>query len=460
MRGMNRRGFIKRTAVGAATPAVSSFAQTKAAGPNDRIGIGVIGCGGMGRMDLIDFQKNREVEIVAVCDVYQPAMETALKLAGNMAAGHGDYRRVLDNKNVHAVVVATPDHWHPLITVDACNADKDVYVEKPISQCVREGRLMVEAARRNKRIVQVGIQQRSGSHFQRAIRVVQDGRIGKVHYAQCWNHNRVSPEGIGFPPDSAPPPGLDWDFWLGPAPMVPYNPARRNFRVFWDYAGGELTNWCVHLIDVIHWALNVDIPLSAASSGGKYYVKDCRECPDTQEVIWEYPGDCLIRYSTLFHNSYGHNGNPGWKPFGSYGILLQGTQGTLFIDRGGYEIIPQAKVRAEKVSQSSREAFDDLSGVGLYYTTEIGGERGTTSLQHMPHVRNFLDCMKTRKLPAGDIEIGHLSTATCHLGNIALRTGQKILWDAKTEKITNSAEANAMLARHYREPWHLPGLER
>ena len=455
---MNRRGFIKRTAVGAAAPAASIFRQSGAAGPNDRIGIGVIGCGGMGRMDLLDFRKNPDVEILAVCDVHQPAVEAARKLAGDGAAGYSDYRRLLDDKRVDAVVVATPDHWHPLITVDACNAGKDVYVEKPISHNVREGRLMVEAARRNRRIVQVGIQQRSGTHFQRAVKAVQDGTIGKVHYAQCWNHNRASAEGMGFPPDSPPPPDLDWDFWLGPAPWVPYNPARLNFRVFWDYAGGELTNWCVHLIDVIHWALEADAPLTVASSGGKFHVRDCRECADTQEVIWEYPGDCLVRYSTLSHNSHGHNGDPGWKPFGSYGIMFHGSRGTLFVDRAGYEIVPQAAVHSESVSQSFREAFDDLSGAGLYYSTESVAERGTTSLQHLPHVRNFLDCVKSRDLPAGDIEIGHRSTTTCLLGNIALRTGQKLSWDAEAEQITNSVEANGMLTRRYRSPWHLPGL--
>jgi predicted dehydrogenase len=448
---MNRRGFLKRGAVAA------GMAQAKAAA-NDRIGIGVIGCGGMGRMDLADFQKNPEVDIVAVCDVFRPNAEAARQLTGGKAEILGDYRRVLDRKDVDAVVVATPDHWHALMAVDACDAGKDVYVEKPISHNVREGRLMVDAARRNKRVVQVGIQQRSGSHFQRAVRTVQEGRIGEVHFAQCWNHNYGSPQGMGFPADTDPPSDLDWDAWLGPAPKIPYNPARRNFRIFWDYAGGELTNWCVHLLDVVHWATGHDEPLSVVSSGGKYYVNDCRDSPDTQEVVWEYP-NCLVRYSTLLHNSYGPNGHPGNKPFGSYGIMLQGTLGTLFIDRSGYEIIPQMKSNAEKVSQGFREAFDDLSGLGLYFTTEAVPERGTTSLQHMPHVRNFLDCMKSRQLPAGDIEIGHKSTVPCLIGNIAHRVGQKLLWDAKLEKFSNNPQANALLSRPYRKPWRLAGME-
>jgi predicted dehydrogenase len=227
--------------------------------------------------------------------------------------------------------------------------------------------------------------------------------------------------------------------------------------VFWDYAGGELTNWGVHLIDIVHWAAGVDAPLTVSSSGGRYFAKDCRDCPDTQEALFEYPG-LLLHYSTLQHNSYGHNGDPGWKPFGSYGILLHGTVGTLFIDRAGYQIYPQMTSHAEKVSMGSRDAFDDLTGVGFYYTSDGPSERGATSMQHLPHVRNFLDCMKTRARPAGDVETGHRSTAACLLGNIAFRTGQKLVWDGAAERITNSADANAMLTRPYRAPWKLPGM--
>lgn len=426
---------------------------------SDRLGVAVIGCGGMGRMDLTDFHHQPDARIVAVCDVFRPAAEKAREIAGGQAEVYSDFRRVLERKDVDAVVVATPDHWHPLITVQACDAGKDVYVEKPISHSVREGRLMVEAARRNQRIVQVGIQQRSGSHFQRAAKAVQDGRIGKVHFAQCWNHGfSTDSKGMGFPPDAETPSDLDWDMWLGPAPKRPYNPSRRNFRVFWDYAGGELTNWCVHLIDIVHWATGLDSPVTVTSSGGKWYFQDCRECPDTQEVLWEYPENLLIRYSTLAHNSYGPNGHPGNKPFGSYGIMLQGTKGTLFVDRAGYEITPQMASHSEKVSQGFRDAYDDLQGVGIWFDSLGTAERGTTSVQHAPHVRNFLDCVKSRQRPAGDIEIGHRSTATCLLGNIALRTGMKLKWDAQQERFTNSEEANRMLTREYRAPWKLAGM--
>jgi len=448
---MNRRSFLQS---GAALTGASGLAPAAA---SDRLRVAVIGCGGQGRNNLGDFQKNPDVEIAAVCDVFRPNLDRAKEMTAGKAESYTDFRRVLERKDIDAVVVATPDHWHALIAISACEAGKDVYVEKPISHNVREGRLMVEAARRHKRIVQVGLQQRSGTHFQRAVKAVQDGRIGQVLFAQCWNHN-AGARGLGFPNDTEPPADLDWDFWLGPAPKVPYNPARRSFHSWFDYGGGELTNWCVHLIDVVHWATGLDRPLTVTSSGGKLHFKDCRENPDTLEVLWEYPG-MLVRYSTLVHNSFGPNGDPGNKPFGSYGIMLQGTKGTLMVDRAGYQIVPQMAGNTDKGAQGSLNAYDDLLGVGFYYTAEGVSERGTTSVQHFPHVRNFLDCVRSRKQPTVDIETGHHSTVTCLIGNIALRVGQKLQWDAQAERFKNSTEANALLTRQYRAPWRLPGLE-
>jgi predicted dehydrogenase len=433
----------------------SSLAHPKIASPNDRIGVGLIGCGGMGRLNLVDFLKQPEVQAVAVCDVYQANMEKALALTEGKAKTYKDYRRLVENKDIDVVIIATPDHWHPLTCIDACKAGKDVYVEKPISNCIREGRLMVEAVRKTNRVVQVGLQQRSGTHFQRAVRIVQEGQLGKIHYVQCWNHEFRAREGMGNPPDSDPPPGLDWDFWLGPAPNVPFNANRfgGSFRWFFDYGGGKLADWGTHLIDVVHWAMNVQSPLSVSSSGGKYYLTDNRDTPDTQEVTYEYPG-FLLHYSVLHHNTYGHNGNPGAKPYGSYGILFQGTEGTLFIDRAGYEVIPQSEGQTEP-DAPKRDVVDDLTGNSVYYTSKLPPARATTSVQHLPHVRNFLDCVKTRQQPNASIESGHWTTTACHLGNISLRVGQKILWDAKKEQITSPAEANRLVTRPYRSPWKL-----
>src|SRR5512135_307898 len=214
MNTIDRRDFLKSSALGASAPVVAALSEeAKQSASGERIGVGLIGCGGMGQMNFVDFQRNPEVAILAVCDVFRPNAERARQLTANQAQIYGDYRQVLERNDVQAVIIATPDHWHPLMAVDACNAGKDVYVEKPVSYCIREGRLMVEAARRNRRIVQVGIQQRSGSHFRRAVQAVREGRIGTVHYAQCWNHYQSSPSGIGNPADADPPSGLDWDFW-------------------------------------------------------------------------------------------------------------------------------------------------------------------------------------------------------------------------------------------------------
>ena len=218
---VNRRTFFQTS--GVATLAGPAFAQSAA--PSDRLGIAIVGCGGMGRMDLTDFAKQPDVEIRAVCDAFRPAADQARQMTGGRAEPFSDFRRVLERKDIDAVVIATPDHWHALMMIMACEAGKDVYVEKPISHNVREGRLMVEAARRHNRVAQVGIQQRSGAHFQRAVKAVQDGRIGDVRFAQVWNHN-YSPDrrGMGFPDPAAPPAGLDWDLWLGPAPRSPTPP--------------------------------------------------------------------------------------------------------------------------------------------------------------------------------------------------------------------------------------------
>ncbi len=451
---MNRRDLFKSAALAGA------FAGQTRAAANDRIAVGVIGCGGMGRMDLADFQKQPDAEIVAVCDVYQRNLEEAHKLTGGKAHTYSDFRKLLDDRQIDAVVIATPDHWHPLIAVAACAAGKDVYVEKPVSNVVREGRLMVEAARRHKRIMQVGLQQRSGSHFQRAAQIVRSGAIGDIHYVQTWIHEAASPEGMGNPPDTDPPAGLDYEMWLGPAPQVPFNSEHflGNWRSFRDYGGGRITDWGVHLVDVVHLAMGVDTPQTVTASGGKFYIRDRRDTPDTHEVTWEYPG-FLLHFTALYHNSYGHNGDAGHKPFGSYGIQFHGTRGTLFVDRAGYEITPQMKSHMEPGGISFRAAFDDLTGVSMYYDLDGPAGRGTTSVQHMPHVRNFLDCVKSRQMHVADIEIGHRATSACHLGNIALRTGRKLKWDGQQERFTGDDEANRLLVRKYRAPWKLEGMD-
>lgn len=451
---MNRRELVRSSLAFAAASSTQLKAAKPGAGANDRIGVALIGCGGMGKMDLKDFQTFPEVEIVALCDVDQNQIPKAQSLVnGKPPRIEADFRKVLAAPDVDAVIIATPDHWHALISVQACEAGKDVYVEKPIATSPREARLMVEAARKHDRVVQVGIQQRSGSHFQRAVDLVKSGAIGKVVYAEAWNHGRTARTGIGHVAPSAPPPGLDWDMWLGPAPAAPFraNIHPRAWRVFYDYGGGNLADWGVHLLDIIQWAIQADTPLSVHTTGGKLWTDDDRTTPDTLNAVYEYPG-VMVNYTHMNHCNYGRS-----ERF--YGIIFHGSDAALLLDRSGYEIVPNTTKHVDPAGEIYRGAFDDMIGTGTYFVGARTPEHGSTSLQHVPHIANFLSCVRSRKRPAGDIEIGFHATLPCLLGNISYRMKHKVVWDPETERITNYEPANALLTRHYRAPWHLAGLE-
>jgi predicted dehydrogenase len=324
------------------------------------------------------------------------------------------------------------------MTVMACQAGKDVYVEKPSSVAIAEGRKMVEAARKYGRVVQVGTQQRSASHFQEAVRLVREGHLGTVTSVRTWNVGNQSPDGIGNPPDSDPPAGLDWDLWLGPAAKCPFNANRFGvvpdnysyFRWFWDYAGGMMTDWGVHLIDIVQWAMQVDAPLAASASGGKFLLTDNRETPDTLIATFQYP-TFVLTYENRTCNGRAVNGH-------GYGIEFYGSDGTLFVDREGFELLPETRKvgtdivkRAEPVTRASVP-------------------------DNPTHARDFLDAMKSRRKPICDIEIGHRSTSTAILGNMAFRSGSTVVWDAKTERVANdNAKAAELVERAYRAPWVL-----
>ncbi|HUU13830.1 MAG TPA: Gfo/Idh/MocA family oxidoreductase, partial [Terriglobia bacterium] len=274
---INRRDFMKRAALTSATVslAMSGLSTRSVLGANDKIRLGVIGTGRQGVDNMQNFMQHG-VEVAGVCDVFEPNLEKGLKAAGGNAKTYTDFRLMLEDKDIDVIIVATPDHWHPQQCVMGCQAGKDVYVEKPISVAVEEGKKMVEAARKYKRVVQVGTWQRSNIHFQKAASAIQQGMIGDVSFVRTWNYSNIHPDGIGNPPDSDPPAGLDWDMWLGPAPMVPYNWNRfgvgdrwSTFRYFYDYANGWLGDWCVHLLDIVQWAMNVDGPTAITASGSK-----------------------------------------------------------------------------------------------------------------------------------------------------------------------------------------------
>jgi predicted dehydrogenase len=438
---MNRRHFVTAAAATAAS-------YQRILGANERVRMGFIGLGNRGDQVLDAFLEHGDQEVAAVCDLREDYMDFAHKKSRGNPAHYKDYRKLLEQKTVDAVAIATPDHWHALMCIDACNAGKDVYVEKPLSLTVVEGRKMVEAVRRNKRVSQVGVHRRSSPFCREAAELVRGGGIGHVSMAASYNIRNEWPHGIGNPPDSAPPPGVDWDLWLGPAPEVPYNRNRAfyNFRWFWHYSGGQVTNWGVHLLDMIHWGLAKDAPLSVAAVGGRFAVKDNREVPDTCEVIYEYPGGTIARFS-----QYSANGGPSPR---SCEVEYRGTLGTLYLLSAGYEVLPD---RIQEPEIFIRTPLDRTTERQQRATakTRIEARQVKGSADTAFHARNFLDCVKSRSVTNCDIEVGHRSTTAALIGNIALRTRAHLQWDSKAERFPNHREANNYLHYEYRAPWKL-----
>ena len=436
--------FTRRTAVAALTAA----SYRRLLGANDRVQVGFIGYGLIGSQHVHDFKNQKDVDLAAMCDVYQPRLEQGVAATGQAAKPYSDFRKMLDNKDLQAVVVSTPDHWHAMMTMMACAAGKDVYVEKPLTVFVQEGRWMIDVARKHNRVVQVGTQQRSGKNYQKAKQLLESGYIGEIVSARGGSYRNVMP-GFGSPADSTAPNDFDYDMWLGPAPKRPYNKQRGiyHFRWFWDYSGGQMTNLGAHEIDIIHWVMNVKGPTAVSSSGGRFALKDLGETPDTQDALYEYPGfttECSFREA-----SAGRRAGAGLEFFG--------TKGSMTISRTGFEVFPDMKTAPENLIP----AFQGPHPAGGPVRRDVKPEPwvaaikepGSSAEQFDLHVRNFLDCIKSRQRPIADVEGGHQATTACHLANISFRTGRKIRWDAEKEQITGDAEANAMLVRPYRKPW-------
>jgi len=427
--------------------AVTAASYSKILGANGRVAVGFIGYGLIGRQHVHDFKNQPDVDLAAMCEVCQPRLDEGLAACGPGAKPYRDFRRMLDNKDIHAVVVSTPDHWHALLTIMACAAGKDVYVEKPMTLFIKEGRWMTEAARRYRRVVQCGTQQRSGPHYQKGRQVTRDAYFGKVMSARMRAFRNVMP-GFGNPPDGPPPPDLDYNMWLGPAPLRPYNPHRAlyHFRWFWDYSGGQMTNLGAHDIDIVQWYMGVKGPRAVSSSGGRFALEDNGETPDTQDSVFEYPG--FTTEHAIREASAGHR--PG------FGLEFYGTKGSMRITRGGFEVFPDMKI-------------DPANAIPVFEGQPTGGPQhssakptpwidpmkmpGSSPQQFALHVRNFLDCIKSRQMPIADVEQGHYTAVACHLANISLRLGRKIRWDPEEEEIIGDREASTHLVRPYRKPW-------
>jgi predicted dehydrogenase len=439
MKDWTRREFLAASALATAAqdapkpkatdPARPDRPDASRVGANDKIVLGFIGTGGMGS-GLIDiFKRFPQVEIAAVCDVFEPHLHRARSSAGGTPETYRDFRRVLDRKDLDAVVIATPDHWHAIIAIMACQAGKDVYCEKPLGHRIQETRAMVTAAERAGRITQMGNLIHARENYHRVVEIVRSGVLGKISKTRVWM--AADRRGLGRPADGPPPQGCDYNFWLGPAPERPFNPNRFtfNWRYFWDYGGGILTDFCCHIVDLVHWAMDVEGPRTISAVGGRYALDDNAEAPDTLEVAYEYQkGDqtFLMAWSQTDANAHGIE-NQG------LGIMFQGTEATLVADYEHYRIISEKK--GTKIDEPPRSL-----------PRSVG------------HHREWLDAIKTRSQCSCHFGYGHRLTTVGHLGNISLWTGEKLRWDPVAERITNHESANQYLTKEYRKPWTLPAV--
>ncbi len=443
MNPVTRRDFSK--VAGLAT----ALSYSRIFGANDRIRMGYIGLGNRGDQVHDAFLEHGDAQTVAICDLRGDYLDLAAKKSRGTPRRYADYKKLLEDKDVDSVVIATPDHWHALMFVDACAAGKDVYVEKPLSLTVAEGRKMVETADRTKRVVQVGIQRRSAKSLQEAAEFVRSGGIGHVTVAKGYHLQNEWPNGIGNAPDSAPPNEKIWDQWLGPAPKVPYNKNRMfyDFRWFYSYSGGQVTNFGVHYMDMLRWCLGKDAPRAVTVMGGKYAVKDNREIPDTLEALWEFDGPSLMVFSQYNANSAGGNSQ------GSE-MELRGTKGTMYLHSNRWEVVPEKVTEANVPARTPVDRVTEKGyGASKKAVIEPKSARGIADTAF--HTRNFLDCVKTRAKCNCDVLTGHQSTAATLIANVAYKTKSYLEWDSAAEKFTNNAAANKYLSYQYRAPYKL-----
>jgi predicted dehydrogenase len=437
---LTRRSF----ALSAATAAASQ----RVIGANDRVGVGFIGYGLIGAQHVFDFKNQKDADMVALSETYAPRMDEGITKLGGNAKPYRDFRKMLDDKDVHAVVVSTPDHWHAMHTMMSCAAGKDVYVEKPMTLFIDEGKWMRQVARKYNRVVQVGTQQRSGKHYQVAKDLIAQGYIGKVHSVRMASYRNIMP-GFGRPTAESTPQEFDYDMWLGPSPSTkPYSPHRGiyHFRWFWDFSGGQMTNLGAHSIDIMQWYLDQKGPLSAASIGGRYGLEDDGETPDTQDAQYEY---------NSFIATWSHREASRGRGDGA-GLEFFGTKGSMTVGRGGFEVFPDPKINpgnAVPVFQGAPTGGVARSNAVPQPWTPARKERGSSEEQFDLHVRNFLDCIKSRKRTIADVEDGHYTALACHLANVSLRVGRKLKWDPVKEEIVGDKEAAAHMRRPYRKPW-------
>lgn len=439
---LSRREFMRETAASSVT--VAAGISIQAAGANERIVVGVMGIHDRG-MDLAEqFARRDNVELRYFADpdsrLYPSRVKFIEDIKGQRPQYVQDFRRILDDPEVDAIAIATPDHWHAPATIMACQAGKDVYVEKPTSHSVWESRKMVEAARKYERVVQVGIQNRSAEYIRMALDYVRSGALGDVHFVRILNSKLRDP--LDRHDDGPAPDGVDYDLWLGPAPKRPYNENHFHYHWhwFWDYGGGDVCNDGVHQTDLARWMTGRTLPRSVSSSGGTYCLNDGRETPDTQTVNWQFDGLTMVLEQTLWtpymrktpFELRETDQLPNW-PFSGTRVDIYGTKDFMFLGRMGV----------------GWQVFNaDGQSVKI--------QPGRFAPANEQHVANFIACMRTRERPSADIEEGHYSTLLTHYGNIAFRVGRTLTIDPATEGFIGDDDANALVRREYRDPWVVP----
>ncbi|MCS7223750.1 MAG: Gfo/Idh/MocA family oxidoreductase [Armatimonadetes bacterium] len=426
---MGRREFLK----GSAGIGASLILSRSVFGANDRVGLGFIGVGPRGMGLLNEFKTFPDVEIIAVSDVYAPRVDQAVAATGGRAKGYSDFRHLLDRKDLDAVVIATPPHWHALNSVLACQAGKDVYCEKPMCLTVAEATAMLEAATVHKRVTQIGTQMHATENFHRVVEIIRSGILGTITMVRCFCNENISPNGFGHPPDSDPPEGLDWDFWCGPAPLRPFKrPIFERHYFFQDYAGlGLLHNMAPHILDLPFWALELKAPLAVTAIGGRFALTDCTDVPDTLEAVYDY-GTLILTWTHSEVSSYGYELQGGLGIGRRLGIIFQGTNGTLFADYNIRKLVPEGDRISEK----------DLP---------------PPSLPRSPgHTREWINAIKTRQECSCSYAYHYWIQLAISLGDIAYQVKQRIVFDDRGKKIIGNPMANNLLARPYRSPWKLP----
>lgn len=463
-KNLSRRSFAKNTAVGITgltiIPGLLSNAfPGNTNRSNSRIRMGFIGVGNRGSQLMQLFMQHPDCEVAALCDVYEPyttrsrsqvdqrylkAMAGQIPQMGEKFSKtpkvYSDYRKLLEDKDIDAVCIATPDHWHALQTIHAIQAGKDVYVEKPLTATIFEGRKMVEAQAASKQIVAVGLNRRGSSVYQKLAQDIPSGKIGKVTVSRAFRVSNLFPNGIGRLKPELPPKDFNWDMWLGPRAYRPYqyNIAPYMFRWWSDYSS-QMGNWGVHFMDVIRWMLGETAPVAISAHGGKFAVDHDGDIPDTMQVTYEFASGSIASFC-IYEASSG-----GLFPYGE--VELRGTKGTLYASESGYRIIPTTKGQFQAWNKMIEE---EEYKADFKLLSDGSGGNSTASL-----VRNFLDCIKSRQQPLCSLEDGHRSTSFAHLANIALATKERLQWDWKNERFTNSEAANKLLHYEYRKPWKL-----